>query len=184
VGGGSVRSIPRGYETPNDTIGQDKMIAWQYLFSSRIWMGPNGKCRIEPNGDGDGVMMSDIVAREIPFNFRLSDNEIDEVNLNQNTYVSEDNAIDLHGSTTKQKLTKDDFNNDILNSPFLKMFQYGQSHDGYWTNRHMKLQLEDVVDCLKVSFPQFDFLCNMRTSKKRRKKQSRVIPAGEANVNQ
>jgi hypothetical protein len=26
--------------------------------------------------------------------------------------------------------------------------------------------------------------CNMRTSKKRRKKQSRVIPAGESNVNQ
>jgi hypothetical protein len=27
-------------------------------------------------------------------------------------------------------------------------------------------------------------VCNMRTSKKRRKKQSRVIPAGESNVNQ
>jgi hypothetical protein len=37
------------------------------------------------------------------------------------------------------------------------MFRYGQAHDGYWTHRHMKIQIEDLVDALKVVFPNVDF---------------------------
>ena len=30
--------------------------------------------------------------------------------------------------------------------------------EGYWTNSHVKLQLEDLVDCLHVIFSTFDFV--------------------------
>jgi hypothetical protein len=38
------------------------------------------------------------------------------------------------------------------------MFRYGQAHDGHWTHRHMKIQIEDLIDVLKVVFPSYNFL--------------------------
>lgn len=46
----------------------------------------------------------------------------------------------------------------INESPFVKYFEYGQSHEGYWDYNHMILQLEDCIDCLKTLYPQFDFI--------------------------
>jgi hypothetical protein len=53
---------------------------------------------------------------------------------------------------------REQFDNNLVDSPFLKSFPYGNNHKGYWTNQHMKVQLEDVVDCLPVAFPDLYFL--------------------------
>jgi hypothetical protein len=47
---------------------------------------------------------------------------------------------------------------DLPSSPFVFEFEYGASNEGYWCYGHMVLQLEDCVDCLKVLFPQFQYL--------------------------
>ena len=51
------------------------------------------------------------------------------------------------------------FDDDLVDSPFLKLFQFGASNEGYWTNNHVKLQFEDFIDCMQVLFPNHDFLC-------------------------
>ena len=37
-------------------------------------------------------------------------------------------------------------------------FNYGANLEGYQTYQHMVLQLEDCINCLKVLYPQFNFL--------------------------
>jgi hypothetical protein len=37
-------------------------------------------------------------------------------------------------------------------------FEYGANAEGYWVYEHMVLQVEDCVDCLKVLYPEHDFL--------------------------
>lgn len=37
-------------------------------------------------------------------------------------------------------------------------FRPGITKQGYWTNIHAKLQLEDVTDCLIYVFPYFEFV--------------------------
>jgi hypothetical protein len=34
----------------------------------------------------------------------------------------------------------------------------GVNNEGYWNSYHMSLQFEDVVDCLQVLYPDFDFV--------------------------
>ena len=55
----------------------------------------------------------------------------------------------MNGTAEKPELTC---------SPFVKELNYGTQEDGYWTYDQMILQTEDVVDCLKVLYPQFDYL--------------------------
>jgi len=43
-------------------------------------------------------------------------------------------------------------------SPFCRFFDYGASNEGYWNFNHAALQLEDLVDCLIVLFPNVDFV--------------------------
>ena len=52
----------------------------------------------------------------------------------------------------KQAITKEHFYNDLANTPLLNK---GQAHDGYSLHCHMKIQIEDLVDCLKVVFPNY-----------------------------
>ncbi len=47
---------------------------------------------------------------------------------------------------------------DLPSSPFVFEFEYGTSNEGYWCYEHMVLQLKDCMDCLKVLFPQFQYL--------------------------
>jgi hypothetical protein len=88
----------------------------------------------------------------------------------------------LRGSAEKQPITREQFDNDLVDSPFLKSFRYGKNHEGYWTNRHMKLQLEDVVDCLRVAFPDFDFLFLFDQSSGHTKKRDDGLSTQNMNV--
>lgn len=40
----------------------------------------------------------------------------------------------------------------------LRVFDPGQSFDGYWSYSHMAVQTEGCMDCLKVLLPDFDHL--------------------------
>jgi hypothetical protein len=40
-------------------------------------------------------------------------------------------------------------------SPFVKYLYIGANNEGYWNSYHMSVQLEDVVDCLQVLYPQY-----------------------------
>ena len=50
-----------------------------------------------------------------------------------------------------------EFKCDIKDDPALRYFEAGVNKDGYWTNSHVKIQIEDLTDCLRVLFPTFDF---------------------------
>jgi hypothetical protein len=65
-------------------------------------------------------------------------------------YKSTDAALDINGTTAKPEI-KD-------HSPFLQFFEYGENKDGYWNYFHMALQTEDLVDCLAVLYPEFDYV--------------------------
>jgi hypothetical protein len=105
-----------------------------------------------PIGEGDGIMISGFQAREFGMNQQLNDEQLAEINARREgkDYVSMEEAILLNGTSKKQRLTREQFDKNLVDSPFLKSFRYGQKHDGYWTGAHMKLQLEDVVDCCNM----------------------------------
>ena len=101
-------------------------------------------------------MSSCFVCDALGIGFVLSEAEIEQVNLlfrNNQEYVSTEAAKAIHERTAKQPFTQEQFDKDETDSPFLKSFKFGASHDGYWNHQHMQLQFEDVVDCLKVLFP-------------------------------
>jgi hypothetical protein len=105
-------------------------------------------------------MVSAFICRELGLGPELTDEQIQTIHhlRTGNEYVSKEDATSLFGTAEKRSITREHFDNDLVDSPFLKMFRYGQAHDGYWTHRHMKIQIKDLVNALKVVFPNFDFL--------------------------
>ena len=47
---------------------------------------------------------------------------------------------------------------NLQESPFVVSVELGANNEGYWTYNHMSIQFEDCVDCIKVIYPQFDFV--------------------------
>ena len=45
----------------------------------------------------------------------------------------------------------------LKDSPFVQYLEYGSGKDGYWTYRHMVIQIENCIDCLSHLYPQFDY---------------------------
>jgi hypothetical protein len=116
----------------------------------------------------------------------MSRAQIDEVNdkyRDDHDYISAESSMHLHGTTKKKKLTLADFENDMSTSPFLYMFRFGQAHEGYWTHHHMKLQFEDVIDCLKVMLPGHDIVAIFDQSSGHTAKRSNALNAATMNVN-
>ncbi|KAI2502440.1 hypothetical protein MHU86_12016 [Fragilaria crotonensis] len=64
-------------------------------------------------------------------------------------YIDKTAALEVHKHTQKQPLTQ---------SPFVRNLLIGASKGGYWNSFHMAIQLEDVVDCLRILRPQVDFV--------------------------
>jgi len=62
--------------------------------------------------------------------------------------VSRAFGFGLYGSSAKKSL---------IDNPFVRYLDYGSRKDGYWTYRHMVVQIEDCSDCLRYLFPQFDY---------------------------
>jgi hypothetical protein len=87
-----------------------------------------------------------------------------------NECASKEEAISLFGTAPKRPITQEHFDNNLINSPFLRMFQYGQAQYGYWTHWHMRIQTEDLIDTLKAVFPSNDFFLLFNQSSGHKKK--------------
>ena len=97
-------------------------------------------------------MCSGMQCREFGLGLRtlLSPDVLETINSNREgtRYTSELDAQIVYNNVYKRPLTDD---------PAMRFFDAGANRDGYWTCSHLKLQIEDLVDCLKVIFPNFDY---------------------------
>eukprot|EP00978_Attheya_sp_CCMP212_P032127 scaffold123909_cov56-Attheya_sp.AAC.1 len=153
--------LPEGVR-PLLICGQDESVYYQYLFSSRAWHSHQGETTLVPKSLGNTLMASVFTGDQLGFGFRPTDNQIEEINSKKRQgqeYKSVASAKHLQqDSTSKPTLTKAMFDDDLVNSPFLKLFQFGAANEGYWTNHHVKLQFEDFIDCMQVVFPKHDIV--------------------------
>jgi hypothetical protein len=87
----------------------------------------HGKVLILPKGEGEGIMISAFVLRELGLGPELTNVQLATFNPQRlvKEYASKEEAISLFGAA------REHFDNNLVNSPFLKMFRYGQAHDGY-----------------------------------------------------
>ena len=97
---------------------------------------PDGTKQLLPKDDGQGVMISSFVARELGYRFQPSQLELEEINKKRKCrkYSDEEAAIEKNGTSLKS---------DLKESPFVRELDYGINYDGYWTYGSMVLQLED-----------------------------------------
>jgi hypothetical protein len=137
-------------------IGQDESVFSQYLMSSKQWIGPRGQVALLPKSEGDGYMLSAFVSREFGFGRQMTEDELAEVNmrrqttaLGSGTYRDTIAAMEILGTMRKPTLKE---------SPFVKSLFIGINNEGYWNSYHMSLQFEDVIDCVRVLYPTFDFV--------------------------
>lgn len=90
-------------------------------------------------------MISSFVSRDFGYGFDLTEEQLQKINAHreEKMYLDCDAASKINGNAFKKKLTS---------SPFTKWLDYGQNSKGYWNYDHMILQLEDVIDILRVLF--------------------------------
>ena len=138
-------------QKPLMILGQDEAIFKQFIFSNGVWITPDGQKQLIPKDDGQGVMLSSFVSRELGYGYTLPEEVKDRVNKMRHVKEYSD-------TEAAEKETGSKFKKDILTSPFVKEFEYGSNFDGYWTYDQMILQLEDCIDVLKVAFPGFQYL--------------------------
>jgi hypothetical protein len=62
-------------------VGQDEAIFKQFLFHSMMWVGPSGERPLLPKDEGIGTMISAYICRELGLVRRISEQVLDEVNL-------------------------------------------------------------------------------------------------------
>ena len=134
-------------------VGQDEAIFKQFLFLSKMWIGPNGERPLLPKDEGTGLMISAFICRELGLIRELENATLETINANRLgcKYKDEEAAIVVNGFAEKKPLSQ-------TLSPFLVYFEYGESREGYWDYNRMVLQFEDVVDCLKVMKPEWELV--------------------------
>jgi hypothetical protein len=112
---------------------------------------PNGAVVLIPKDDGQGVMISAFQSREFWFGLQLNQQQLALVNAYRNNkdYCDEKVVIKLRGTSKKQAL---------METPFIREFEYGQNSDGYWSYERMAFQMEDCLDVVKVLHPEVDVL--------------------------
>jgi hypothetical protein len=132
-------------------FGQDKSVFNQFPLKPRQWVGPQGQRPLLPKTDGMSLMLSAIQSRETGFGVHISRIQLEEINDSRRgqNYVDLDAALAIHGQVGKK---------DLKESPFVVSFKLGANNEGYWTYNHTSIQFKDCVDCIKVLFPQFDFV--------------------------
>jgi hypothetical protein len=97
-------------------------------------------------------MDSAFLCQDFGFGLKISQQQLEEINFSRQggkCYKDEGTAMEVFGMWEKQELKE---------SPFIKYFESGMNNEGYWGYSHMVTQLEDCVDCLKVMYPQFNFI--------------------------
>jgi hypothetical protein len=133
-------------------IGQDESVFAQYLLGSKTWVGPKGQRPLLPKSEGEGYMLSAFVSRELGFGRKMTGDELTKINNERRigkTYKDIQAATEILKTHQKPLLTE---------SPFVKYLYIGSNNEGFWNSFHMSLQFEDVVDCLLVLYPEFEFV--------------------------
>jgi len=169
----SIRSNPN--DRPLMIIGQDECVFSQFLLRSKMWTGPNKEAPLLPKSEGDGRMLSGMQSRDFGFGLPMNADQLAQVNVvraNQR-YVDTAAAMEVYRRLDKQPLTT---------SPFLRRITIGVNNDGYWTSYHMAIQLKDCVDCLKVLYPDYDFLFLFDHSQGHSKKRVGTLQASHVNL--
>ena len=116
-------------------------------------------------------MLSAFVSRELGFGRALTDDEFLKINTarrgTDRTYCDSQAAME---KTNKANLTE---------SPFVKYLCIGANNKGYWNSYYMSLQFEDVVDCLQVLHPEFEFVFMYDDSQGHARKRSGALSAAQ-----
>jgi hypothetical protein len=135
----SVRKPP--HMAPLIVFGQDEAIYRSTSLCPHTWT-IDGQTPLRTKGSGRAIMVSAIVSREFGFGFELTVEELSAINLRRQgkKYADEESATLLFGNADKMKLTE---------SPFIRTLEIGIRKEGYWTYKHMVVQLEDCIDCLQ-----------------------------------
>jgi hypothetical protein len=119
----------------------------QFLLTKKSWCGPNGETVLVPKD----LMISAFQSREFGFGYHLDEEELAKVIFGRRgeKYLDEEAVKKYKGNSLK---------GDLKESPFVFVFEYGASNEGYWCYEQMILQLEDCLAVLKTLHPQYDFL--------------------------
>ena len=131
-------------------VGQNESVFAQYLLGSKTWVGLKGQRPLLPKSEGDGFMLSAFVSREFGFGRDLSDNELAKINHEKRigkTYIDTEAALEVLKTTQKPMLRE---------SPFVRYLYIGANNDNYRNSFHMSVQMEGVVDCLRILYPEYD----------------------------
>ena len=118
---------------PRLYFGQDEAIYRSSQLNDCCWV-IDGVQILRSKGLGVGVMASALVSRAFGFGYELNDQQLSEINKTREgkKYADEEASIYLYGSASKKPLVE---------SPFVRYLDYGSGKDGYWTYRHMVLQI-------------------------------------------
>jgi len=156
--------------------GQDEVLFFQYLLGQKFWVGPNQERPLLPKSEGDGFMLSAFQSRDYDFGRPMTQEELIRVNQTREGrhYIDKQAAMVVHKRTTKTPLAE---------SPFVRHFLIGSNNDGWWNSMHMAIQTEDMADCLRVLYPEFDHLGLFDHSQGHDKKREGALDANAMNVN-
>lgn len=98
-------------------------------------------------------MVSAFQSREFGFGFRaLTSDELRKINQTRQgkEYTDKEAAIRLGCEDGIKRL--------MDKHPFVLEFGYGASSQGYWSHEHTIIQVEDVMDVLKILYPAINFV--------------------------
>ena len=145
----SVRAPPGSI--PIEVFGQDESVFSQFMFPTKSWIGPNQERGLFPKSLGEGLMISAFVSRDSGFGMPVTPEQLDEINRSRlgTDYIDKAAAIQINSTAGKPPLKE---------TPFVRSLLIGATKGGYWNSFHMAIQLEDVVDCLKILRPGFEFV--------------------------
>ena len=129
--------------------GQDETAVSQHHRNTHVWYGSRGQKPMFPKSEGLTFMISGHMSRAWTWITSLPQTVIDEVNLSREgkVYCSTEAAMKVYGTINKPALKIDSSDN-----PFLRCMLVGAANDGYFTNDHSMIQLEDLIDCLRVMY--------------------------------
>jgi hypothetical protein len=159
-------------------IGQDESIFYQYSVTSKMWVKGNGKQPLLPKSEGTGKMISGFQSRDFGYGLKMTQEQFDSVNLAREGkhYLDVEAANQVLKSTEKSK-------NKLTESPFERSIVIGQNFDGYWNSHCMAIQFEDVVDCLKVLYEDYDFVFLFDHSQGHSRKREGALDVANMRVN-
>ena len=96
-------------------------------------------------------MISAFVSRNSGFGMPVNAEQLSEINALRRgqEYIDKAAATQINSTVAKPPLKE---------TPFVRSLLIGATKGGYWNSFHMALQLEDVIDCLKVLRPGIEFV--------------------------